>query len=209
MDEADAFVTKGTLAKISTIGQVRLYRDGAEALSGMQQGLVYPDLVFVDLHMPVMDGVTFLRACLDPTLLNMQLVVLTSSAIDSEALRKRVRSALPVLTKPDGSADLQDALEAVVAAYTTPRGPKPACDRLALEKLLEQLPPSPTRTGFPGAANNDSGGHRGGGVMVRAYSQICGSGCCWRRRLERPPARRRSGSGSGCRRRSSGYGGRG
>src|SRR5580658_5683531 len=55
-DEADAFLLGRTLADYPAVGKVVHARDGIEALAMVERGEVAPDLAFIDLHMPRMNG---------------------------------------------------------------------------------------------------------------------------------------------------------
>ena len=81
--------------------------DGADALRRLQAGL-RPDLILLDLMMPVMDGVTFRRLQLaDPALASIPTVIL--SAYRDVAERTRAL-ATKILAKP---VDLQELLGTV------------------------------------------------------------------------------------------------
>jgi CheY-like chemotaxis protein len=82
-----ATVLKKMLAK--TGATCRWFPDGASALEALMAGHVKPDVLLCDIHMPEMDGVTFVRrARLLPELRDTPILMLTSD----EALETEVRS---------------------------------------------------------------------------------------------------------------------
>jgi CheY-like chemotaxis protein len=90
-------------------------RNGAEALMALTR-LPRPALVLLDLHMPVMDGVTFLnelRKRPDPE--DFEVIVM-SALVDPEWFGK-VRGVIRVLRKPFDIGELQ----ALVAEYADRR----------------------------------------------------------------------------------------
>lgn len=83
--------------------------NGQEALDALQEKSVRPDLIVLDLMMPVMDGVTFRQKQLaDPALSEIPVIVLTA---DGNAHAKAARlNAIDSLSKTTG---LDELLEVV------------------------------------------------------------------------------------------------
>nr|MEA2797224.1 hypothetical protein [Phenylobacterium sp.] len=121
-DEADAYLIGRALEDNPAIETVRRARDGVEALGMIALGEVRPDIAFIDLHMPRMDGFDLLTALANRPTPSFPLAVLTSSAAPNDAIRSRLRSAARVVTKPDNVADLQAALTIAVDALCPPGG---------------------------------------------------------------------------------------
>ncbi len=122
-DDADAYLTRRALGTLPRVGQVVRAKNGEEAVELLQSGKVVPDIAFVDLQMPTMNGHDFLGACVDRGLANIPMVVLTSSSASNDALRSRVRGALRVITKPESPLDLRAALSEAIDAFTGPAQP--------------------------------------------------------------------------------------
>jgi signal transduction histidine kinase/CheY-like chemotaxis protein len=80
-----------------------------------------PDIILLDLNMPVMNGYTFLqRQKDDPGLAGIPVVVLTAAVLDA-AQRQRLRSASGIIAKADlSAATLLDAIDAARAVETVP-----------------------------------------------------------------------------------------
>ena len=63
-DDTTNFVNKRLLTKLGVAREILVKKNGAEALEYLQksaqEGVAYPDLIFLDIKMPVMDGFSFL-----------------------------------------------------------------------------------------------------------------------------------------------------
>jgi len=63
-DEIFVFLTKKTILKVSADVEVQVFADGQQAISHLQDiagnNELLPDVIFLDLNMPVMDGWEFL-----------------------------------------------------------------------------------------------------------------------------------------------------
>jgi CheY-like chemotaxis protein len=115
-DEADAYLIGRALSDHPGVRRVVRARDGFEALTMVEGGEVAPDLAFIDLHMPLMNGFDLLVAlagCPGPA---FPMVVLTSSAARNDAIKCRLRSATSVITKPDSVAELFAVLATAIEA---------------------------------------------------------------------------------------------
>jgi CheY-like chemotaxis protein len=94
---------------------------GAEALQAMRR--TRPDVVLLDLMMPVMDGWTFARACRsDPTFAEVPIIVM-SAAHDSEAAA-RTLGAQGHISKPFDLLHLLDTVGRVSEADGAMDGPE-------------------------------------------------------------------------------------
>lgn len=116
-DDADAYLTGRALRSMPRVSQVVRARNGQEAVSMLESGKVTPDIGFIDLQMPTLDGLSFLNLCMDRGLANIPLVVLTSSSDWKDALRSRVHGALSVITKPENPVDLKQALQDAIDVF--------------------------------------------------------------------------------------------
>ena len=120
-DDADAYLIKRALSDIPRVAEVVRARNGAEAVHLLETGAVAPDLAFVDLQMPMMNGFELLLAFVDKGLANIPVVVLTSSSSPHDSARSRVRGAVRVVTKPENVAELYAVLETTVDVLTRPQ----------------------------------------------------------------------------------------
>src|SRR5262245_38488850 len=89
--------------------------DGVEALQAIEQG--HPDLVFLDVQMPGMDGFQVLRALRDPVP-----HVVFSTAYDEYAIRAFEVGAADYLLKPFARQRVEEAVARVRARLATADG---------------------------------------------------------------------------------------
>jgi len=114
-DDADAYLIESALSGNPDVGGVVRAVDGEQALNLVETGAVEPDIAFIDLGMPRIDGLHLLaefagrRPC-------FPMVVLTSSVLQRNAMRSRFRGATRVLTKPDTFEELEAILSATIAS---------------------------------------------------------------------------------------------
>lgn len=113
-NEADSYLICRALRENPSVERVTRARDGIEALAMVDLGLVSPDLAFIDLHMPHMDGFKLLTAFANRHGRSFPMVVLTSSSAPSDAVRSRLRNAVQVVAKPDSVAEMYTALKTTI-----------------------------------------------------------------------------------------------
>lgn len=126
-DMVDAYLIARALSDNPAVGEVVHARSGSEALEMVERGEIAPDLAFIDLNMPLMNGFDVLFALAGRADAHFPLVVLTSSSSPTDAIRSRLRSAVRVVTKPDTVAEMYAVLKTTIEAIcpTHPRA-KPA-----------------------------------------------------------------------------------
>jgi CheY-like chemotaxis protein len=113
-DEPDAYLIRRALAGNPRVGAVVLAESGVEALALIDQGAISPDLAFIDLHMPRMDGLALLRDLAIRQCAWFPSVVLTSSASSVDARRALRCGAAEFVTKPDTPDKLAAALDLAI-----------------------------------------------------------------------------------------------
>lgn len=116
-DEADAYLIKKLLTEHPRTGQVIRAVDGVEALEMLAVGLI-PDLAFIDLNMPRMNGFTLLQE-IDLRRLRFPMVVLTSSSTQSNLSRRRLGQAEKILTKPVAVSQMRGLLDMAIDSVET------------------------------------------------------------------------------------------
>jgi CheY-like chemotaxis protein len=134
-DEADAYLIRRALSDNPMVGKVVHACDGLEALAMVDNGLVAPDLAFIDLRLPRMDGFDLLLAFASRPRQGFPMVVLTSSGSPSDAIRSRLRSAIRVITKPSTVTELYTVLKNAIEAIC-PAGGKPALRQNPIHEYL-------------------------------------------------------------------------
>lgn len=76
--------------------------NGQEALKALQQTSAHPDLIFLDLNMPVMNGLQFMEAIkADNILQNIPVVILSTSSDKTTIHDMKTLGASYFFTKPD------------------------------------------------------------------------------------------------------------
>jgi CheY-like chemotaxis protein len=114
-DDGDVYLIRRALGEIPRVAEVRVARDGVEALELLDSWATGPDLAIVDLKMPRKDGFALLREIATRKSANFPSVVLTSSKAGADAYRAKKRGAAEFLTKPSGVDKLRTALSDVIA----------------------------------------------------------------------------------------------
>jgi CheY-like chemotaxis protein len=80
-DHVNNFITERLLRKSGIAKEIRAVRNGEEALTYLSEEINYcPDLILLDINMPEMDGINFLKNFKKMVLdKNIRIVLLTSS----------------------------------------------------------------------------------------------------------------------------------
>ena len=100
--------------------EVATARNGREALSALEAGLVHPDVILLDIMMPVLDGWGFLGAiAADAALVAIPIVTMTA-AVTLDPVARGHPGVRAHLTKP---FELE-ALEQLVATLAASRSPR-------------------------------------------------------------------------------------
>jgi two-component system response regulator len=96
--------------------EVRVARDGREALGVLVGESWVPDLLLLDIQMPVVDGFDVLRRVKsDDRLREVAVVMLTSSADERDALRSHGLGSERFLTKPVSAAALRELVAQILS----------------------------------------------------------------------------------------------
>lgn len=105
-EPADAYLVRMALREGRVMANLHHVADGCEGLDFLQKVGKYanaprPDLIFLDLNMPRMNGCEFLEAIKANTLLNdIPVVVLTTSDVENDVVRSYQLGAASYITKP-------------------------------------------------------------------------------------------------------------
>ncbi|MCA8954195.1 MAG: response regulator [Planctomycetes bacterium] len=122
IDDDDAFlhIVRRVCSGMGSVADVLTALNGSEALTGFEQLLAaestLPDMVFVDINMPVMDGFAFLTAFAalrehDPRLQVVRPVaMLTSSDQERDRDRAAALGADDYLVKGVGLTEIREAI---------------------------------------------------------------------------------------------------
>lgn len=105
-EPADAYLVKMALREGKVLANLHHVIDGREGFDFLQKVGQYanaprPDLIFLDLNMPRMNGAEFLKALkADETLNDIPVVVLTTSDVETDVVRCYQLGAASYITKP-------------------------------------------------------------------------------------------------------------
>jgi len=79
-DELDVISVERSLKKLDDSYELHTAYNGKEALSMLKSGHLFPDLILLDLNMPKMNGIEFLKAIRqDEQLKNIKVFIMTTS----------------------------------------------------------------------------------------------------------------------------------
>ena len=105
-EPADAYLVKMALREGKVLANLHHVVDGREGLDFLNKVGKYadaprPDLIFLDLNMPRMNGAEFLKAVkADEAINEIPIVVLTTSDVENDVVRCYQLGAASYITKP-------------------------------------------------------------------------------------------------------------
>jgi CheY-like chemotaxis protein len=101
-DEDDRYILNEVLSEIDSSLQCTNLNNGVEAIDHLNQHIQeLPDLVFLDLNMPVMDGKQFLKEIiLQPRLKEVPIVIYSTSKNPGDEEETKILGAFYYLVKP-------------------------------------------------------------------------------------------------------------
>ena len=110
-DPGDVVLIREAFEHNKVFNTLHVVGDGVEAMDFLRSGGARPDLILLDLNLPRKDGREVLADIKsDPDLLDIPIVVLTTSAADEDILRSYKLHANAYVTKP---VDLDQFMSAV------------------------------------------------------------------------------------------------
>ena len=110
-DDQEFFIT--ALSGIKNIDQFEIANNGKEAIEILAAALVPPRLIFMDINMPVMNGIECLSEVLkNPQTRNIPVVMLSTSVVYREQVLKIGAKAF--IEKPRDIEKLRGQLERIV-----------------------------------------------------------------------------------------------
>ena len=113
-DDQDIFLT--ALTKISADTTCAVESNGHNALRDLENGQLNPDVIFLDLNMPEMNGQEFLVAVKKKMhLRHIPIIILSTSSHAATKMIVKDLGALDFLTKPDNFDDLVAMLRTTIS----------------------------------------------------------------------------------------------
>jgi len=116
-DIDDHEIFKSALAKVDADLALLTATNGFEALHVLSTSNPLPDYIFVDLNMPRMGGLQFLKEIKQTeTLKNIPVIIYTTSSNPGDIAKTRELGALSFVTKPSRFSELCNFLQSLVTA---------------------------------------------------------------------------------------------
>lgn len=117
-DNIFVFLTKKAIEKTNLIGQIKIFDNGLDALNFLKENKyqeeILPEIIFLDLNMPIMDGWQFLDEYtqLYPSLGKMITIYICSSSISPEDISraKAINEVADYIIKPISKTKLIEVL---------------------------------------------------------------------------------------------------
>lgn len=118
--DTDVILMERTFRKNSFPAKLHRVRNGNEAMAFLRDGEnIRPDVIFLDLRMPEKDGREVLGELrVDPNLHAIPVVVLTSSAAETDIARSYTLGAAAYVTKPIDLDDVEKTLSRLGSFWT-------------------------------------------------------------------------------------------
>ena len=115
-DPDDQHVFAEALSEIDTSVRLFTASNGLEALETLRQSTTsLPDLIFLDLNMPKMNGKQFLKEIKnDPRLQHIPVVIYTTSSAKADKEESLQLGATGFIVKPDSYGAVCDAIRSVL-----------------------------------------------------------------------------------------------
>jgi len=117
-DQVCNLISKKTLQRMGIVNEVHTALNGEEAINLLndyfQGALSLPDVILLDLNMPIMDGFSFIEAFKKLNIPNkdsMRIVIVSSSQNPSDVRKAKEMGITAFLTKPVTETNLRTAFE--------------------------------------------------------------------------------------------------
>jgi len=121
-DEDDQEIFLNALQDISLSTSCAVFGNAREALFKLSSQEITPDLIFLDLNMPLMTGQQFLTEIKkEESLSEIPIVVLSTTSHAGTIELSKQLGANYFFTKPDRFEDLIDILESVLTGHVVPK----------------------------------------------------------------------------------------
>jgi CheY-like chemotaxis protein len=114
-DEDDQEIFLTALSGISGSAKCTTFSNAREALEKLAKKHVNPDVIFLDLNMPLMNGQQFLTEIKKiETLKNIPVIIFSTSSQSSTKQQTKELGAYDFITKPDTFAELVQILKPMI-----------------------------------------------------------------------------------------------
>ncbi|MBT1707386.1 response regulator [Fulvivirgaceae bacterium PWU5] len=107
-----------TLARVYPVATCMNARNGREVLDILDASAILPDLIFLDINMPTMDGKSCLKSIkTDPRLKSIPVIIYTTSSNERDREQCLQLGAENYLIKPYGLAAAEPLIRAVLQPF--------------------------------------------------------------------------------------------
>jgi len=131
-DTDDRELFTEALAAVDPIITCNQAIDGEEAFQKLQKGIEQPDIIFLDINLPVMNGWQFLRKLKNADRLkDIPVIMYSTSSDQNDKETANILGASCFLTKPHSYKDLKGVLEVIVVAAKQQDPASAICDAIA------------------------------------------------------------------------------
>jgi len=116
-DEDDRSIIVEILGELDKSIQHVSYEEGKDALDFLKGNHdALPDLIFLDLNMPMMDGKEFLKILKrDPVLMHIPVAIYTTSKLPQDVEETRILGASHFIVKPSNFQELKNEISDLLA----------------------------------------------------------------------------------------------
>lgn len=119
-DQDDLDMLQMQLKKIDSALQIYTAIDGVDALETLQNKMILePDLIFLDINMPIMDGKQFLKEIKkDSKLRHIPVIIYSTSRSQADIDETSRLGASSYLSKPNNHHELRNSLTDILQTFT-------------------------------------------------------------------------------------------
>ncbi|TRZ42930.1 response regulator [Robertkochia solimangrovi] len=115
-DEDDRFVFREAIGEIDIHTKLSLFDNGQELMDFLAlPNIILPELIFLDLNMPIKNGITCLREIRsNPRFKNVIIAIYSTSSSEKDIEQTFIHGANIYINKPNDFDDLRNALQKVL-----------------------------------------------------------------------------------------------
>jgi CheY-like chemotaxis protein len=114
-DDDDRYMFNEAIEELRLDIDTRMFKNGLELLQYLEQSDPLPDMIFLDLNMPVMDGLKCLKKIREtPAYKDISIIIYSTSPSETYINKTFMLGANIYLIKPDSFNELKDLLYKVI-----------------------------------------------------------------------------------------------
>jgi CheY-like chemotaxis protein len=114
-DSEDRDIFQEAITQIAPMSVCNVATDGAQGLQALEEFVVMPDYIFVDVNMPVMNGKQFLeKVKTAPRLRSIPVIMYSTTSYSQEREEYFRMGAQDVLVKPNSFKEICSLLKSII-----------------------------------------------------------------------------------------------